>query len=258
MSSLMKSGSESSLSEENVKSSVDRQKSNDSSTKEWRSEQQDEKETCSDTEECAPPVAPARRRRSRVHGGFRKSEGGNSAECASIDVDDGSGMRISKSDTSLTDSFVMISEAKKKPINPLNSLRPGFKWQRQLVSRSKLTVHTAYDRKDNAEPASVTALAVSKDHRCVYVGDTRGRVFSWSVCDIPGRAADHWLKDEGADYCAGCSNKFTIYERKHHCRNCRQVFCSKCSKFECEISRLRILKPLRVCQSCYAALKAER
>ncbi|XP_074041175.1 WD repeat and FYVE domain containing 3 bchs isoform X2 [Leptinotarsa decemlineata] len=124
MSSLMKSGSESSLSEENVKSSVDRQKSNDSSTKEWRSEQQDEKETCSDTEECAPPVAPARRRRSRVHGGFRKSEGGNSAECASIDVDDGSGMRTSKSDTSLTDSFVMISEAKKKPINPLNSLRP--------------------------------------------------------------------------------------------------------------------------------------
>ncbi|XP_074035631.1 uncharacterized protein isoform X1 [Leptinotarsa decemlineata] len=57
MSSLMKSGSESSLSEENVKSSVDRQKSNYSSTKEWRSEQQDEKETCSDTEECAPPVS---------------------------------------------------------------------------------------------------------------------------------------------------------------------------------------------------------
>ncbi|XP_074035632.1 uncharacterized protein isoform X2 [Leptinotarsa decemlineata] len=33
-------------------------------------------------------------------------------------------MRTSKSDTSLTDSFVKISEAKKKPINPLNSLRP--------------------------------------------------------------------------------------------------------------------------------------
>lgn len=38
----------------------------------------------------------------------------------------------------------------------------GFKWQRQLVFRSKLTMHTAYDRKDNAEPASITALAVSK------------------------------------------------------------------------------------------------
>lgn len=46
----------------------------------------------------------------------------------------------------------------------------GFRWQRQLVFRSKLTMHTAYDRKDNAEPASITALAVAKDHRTLYVG----------------------------------------------------------------------------------------
>lgn len=46
----------------------------------------------------------------------------------------------------------------------------GFKWQRQLMFRSKLTMHTAYDRKDNAEPASITALTVSKDHKILYVG----------------------------------------------------------------------------------------
>ncbi|XP_044260057.1 WD repeat and FYVE domain-containing protein 3 isoform X2 [Tribolium madens] len=253
--SLMKSGSESSLSEDNNprRPSIDRQ----ASSKEWRSEQQNEKETCSDTEEASPPI-PVRRRRSRVHGGFRKSEGGNSADSASLDVDDGTNMRTSKSDTSLTDSFVMVPETKKRTVNPMNVLRPGFKWQRQLVFRSKLTMHTAYDRKDNAEPASITALAVSKDHRSVYVGDTRGRVFSWSVCDVPGRAADHWLKDEGADFCASCNIRFTIYERKHHCRNCGQVFCSKCSRFESEISRLRILKPVRVCQTCYATLKSEK
>lgn len=49
-------------------------------------------------------------------------------------------------------------------------LSPGFKWQKQLVFRSKLTMHTAYDRKDNSEPASITALSVSKDHRTLYVG----------------------------------------------------------------------------------------
>lgn len=81
----------------------------------------------------------------------------------------------------------------------------GFKWQRQLVFRSKLTMHTAYDRKDNTEPASITALAVSKDHKTLYVGDARGRVFSWSVTEQPNRGmADHWLKDEGADQCVGC------------------------------------------------------
>nr|CAI5836643.1 unnamed protein product [Callosobruchus analis] len=251
--SIMKSGSESSLSEDK---SLDRY--GEGSCKEWQNERQDEKETCSDTEESAPPVAPTRRRRSRMHPNFRKSEG-TSGESTSLEVvDDGSGLRASKSDTSLTDSFIMVPEAKKKPINPLNSLRPGFKWQRQLVFRSKLTMHTAYDRKDNAEPASVTAIAVSKDHRSVYVGDSRGRIFSWSVCDAPGRAADHWLKDEGADACANCSVRFTIYERKHHCRNCGLLFCSRCSRFESEISRLRILKPVRVCQGCYTMLKGEK
>ena len=39
---------------------------------------------------------------------------------------------------------------------------PGMKWECQLVFRSKLTMHTAYDRRDNTEPASVTALAISK------------------------------------------------------------------------------------------------
>ncbi|KAB0793199.1 hypothetical protein PPYR_12819 [Photinus pyralis] len=256
-SNLVKSGSESSLSEDSTirRSSVDRQRSGEISCKEWRSKQQDEKDTCSDTED-TPPVPPARRR-SRMQGIPRKSEG-NSADSVSLEVDEGSGMRTSKSDTNLTDSFIIVPEPRKRPVNPHSSLRPGFKWQRQLVFRSKLTMHTAYDRKDNAEPASITALAVSRDHRIVYVGDARGRVFSWSVCEIPGRAADHWLKDEGADYCAACTIRFTIYERKHHCRNCGQVFCSKCSKFESEISRLRIFKPVRVCQNCYATLKVER
>jgi hypothetical protein len=166
--SLMKSGSESSLSEDNnTRPALDQR---ESSCKEWRSEQQNEKETCSDTEDPAPPV-PVRRRRSRVHGGFRKSEGGNSADSPSLDVDDGSSMRTSKSDTSLTDSFVMVADNRKRTVNPMNVLRPGFKWQRQLVFRSKLTMHTAYDRKDNAEPASITALAVSK---CV----------SWEILDV--------------------------------------------------------------------------
>ena len=41
-------------------------------------------------------------------------------------------------------------------------LRPGFRWQRQLVFCSKLTMHTAFERKDNKDPAVVTAIAVSR------------------------------------------------------------------------------------------------
>lgn len=274
---LIKSGSESSLSEDGRGVSiVDRELPPSACSKEWQRGQQNEKDTCSDgEEEITPPVPAVRRRRSRVSSAYRKSEGSGSAavgaDNCNLDTEDAGstigGMRSSKSDTSLTDSFVIVGgdvpgapgggpSGRRRPINPLSVLRPGFRWRRQLVFRSKLTMHTAYDRKDNAEPASVTALAVSKDHRTVYVGDARGRVFSWSVSEAPGsRAADHWLKDEGADFCAACAVRFTLYERRHHCRNCGQVFCSRCSRFESEISRLRILKPVRVCQACHAALQ---
>ncbi|KAL5018829.1 hypothetical protein ScPMuIL_004551 [Solemya velum] len=140
-----------------------------------------------------------------------------------------------------------------------NSLREGFKWQRQLMFRSKLTMHTAFERKDNKDPAAVTAIAISRDHKTVYVGDAKGRIFSWTVTDQPGRVvADHWMKDDGVDNCVSCHIKFSFSERRHHCRNCGQVFCSRCSRFEMEIRRLRILKPVRVCQACYNILRAQQ
>lgn len=63
----------------------------------------------------------------------------------------------------------------------------GYTWRRQLLFRAKLTMHTAFERPDNIDPAAVTALAVSKDHRTIYVGDEKGRVFSWSVSSRPGK-----------------------------------------------------------------------
>ncbi|KAJ8383375.1 hypothetical protein AAFF_G00221650 [Aldrovandia affinis] len=142
---------------------------------------------------------------------------------------------------------------------PYNQLRLGYRWECQLVFRSKLTMHTAFDRKDNAQPAEISSLAISKDHSKILVGDGRGRVFSWSVSDQPGRsAADHWVKDEVVDSCSGCAMRFSLTERRHHCRNCGQLFCQKCSRFQSDIKRLKISSPVRVCQNCYYNLQHER
>ncbi len=96
----------------------------------------------------------------------------------------------------------------------------------------------------------------SRDHRTVLVGDARGRIHSWSVTDVSGRSvADHWLRDDTAESCTKCRVRFSLTERRHHCRNCGHVFCSRCSRYESEIMQLRIRRPVRVCQECYAALK---
>lgn len=113
-------------------------------------------------------------------------------------------------------------------------------------------MHTSYDRKDNSEPASVTAISVSKDHKTIYVGDSRGRIFSWVCTEMPGKQrADHWLKEDVIEQCKSCHTRFSFSERKHHCRDCGQVFCAQCTRYEIEIPRLNINKPVRVCQSCY-------
>ncbi|XP_065652118.1 WD repeat and FYVE domain-containing protein 3 isoform X2 [Hydra vulgaris] len=128
-------------------------------------------------------------------------------------------------------------------------------WRRHLVLRHKLTMHTAFNRLDNCEPASVTAIAISKDHRKLFIGDSRGRIYSWSISETVGRIADHWVKDEVADNCRYCKVKFTFAERRHHCRNCGNVFCGKCSRYESPIVHLRIFKAVRVCVDCYVELK---
>jgi hypothetical protein len=143
------------------------------------------------------------------------------------------------------------------PADELPTMRPGdgYMWSRQLVFRAKLTMHTAFERADNAEPAAVTALAMSKDHRTLYVGDERGRVFSWVVSNKPGKGfVDHWVRDDTTDSCQDCKVRFTIYERRHHCRNCGRLYCSSCSRYQADIPRLSIHQPVRVCRACFTEL----
>ena len=139
-------------------------------------------------------------------------------------------------------------------------LKPGHKWQRELIFRSKLTMHTSFDRKDNSEPASVTALSISKDNKTIYVGDSRGRVYTWVCTENPGKTrADHWMRDEVVETCKNktCGVKFSLNVRKHHCRDCGGIFCNNCTRYETSIPRLQITKPVRVCIECYNNIKAE-
>jgi WD40 repeat protein len=159
------------------------------------------------------------------------------------------------------ESFVVINSPVEEAIevsSPGPAMKPGdgYTWSRQLVFRAKLTMHTAFERSDNTEPAAVTSLAVAKDHRTLFVGDERGRVFSWVVSNKPGKGfVDHWMRDDMTDSCHDCKVRFTIYERRHHCRNCGRLYCSACSRYQAEIPRLKIHQQVRVCRSCYTQLQ---
>ncbi|XP_035403247.1 lateral signaling target protein 2 homolog isoform X4 [Cygnus olor] len=60
-----------------------------------------------------------------------------------------------------------------------------------------------------------------------------------------------WVPDEACSYCTACKAPFTVIRRKHHCRSCGKIFCSRCSSHSAPLPRYGQMKPVRVCTHCY-------
>lgn len=60
-----------------------------------------------------------------------------------------------------------------------------------------------------------------------------------------------WVPDEACGDCTTCKAPFTVIRRKHHCRSCGKIFCSRCSSHSAPLPRYGQMKPVRVCTHCY-------
>lgn len=56
------------------------------------------------------------------------------------------------------------------------------------------------------------------------------------------------------ELCMECGTKFGIATRKHHCRHCGRLLCSRCSDKDVPILKFSLNKPVRVCQTCFDVL----
>ncbi|XP_034934428.1 RUN and FYVE domain-containing protein 2 isoform X2 [Chelonus insularis] len=61
-----------------------------------------------------------------------------------------------------------------------------------------------------------------------------------------------WANDRLVSHCKGCNREFNLTRRKHHCRNCGNIFCNACS--DNTIALPNSAKPVRVCDECHVFL----
>uniref|UniRef100_A0A3B1KJ22 RUN and FYVE domain containing 2 n=1 Tax=Astyanax mexicanus TaxID=7994 RepID=A0A3B1KJ22_ASTMX len=104
----------------------------------------------------------------------------------------------------------------------------------QINALKKVNTDNGLLFSDLSQEKNISLLALGK----LYVGSFQG--------------GQVWLKDKDATHCKLCEKEFSISRRKHHCRNCGEIFCNACSDNELPLPASP--KPVRVCDTCHALL----
>mmetsp|Transcript_18866 Transcript_18866/g.55956 ORF Transcript_18866/g.55956 Transcript_18866/m.55956 type:complete len:1838 (+) Transcript_18866:503-6016(+) len=64
------------------------------------------------------------------------------------------------------------------------------------------------------------------------------------------QALREWQTDDDAAECGGCNVEFSMFNRRHHCRICGQIYCSTCLKHK--VMTTAKSKPVKSCQECFS------
>ncbi|XP_033706910.1 zinc finger FYVE domain-containing protein 26 isoform X4 [Tursiops truncatus] len=109
-------------------------------------------------------------------------------------------------------------------------------------------------RSPSVEFSSVAASGVS----IVHSPSPRERSFPQSqpplefVPPATPPARHQWVPDESESTCmVCCRERFTMFNRRHHCRRCGRLVCSSCSTKKTVVEGCRE-NPTRVCDQCYS------
>ncbi|KAG9313993.1 hypothetical protein JVU11DRAFT_4770 [Chiua virens] len=151
------------------------------------------------------------------------------------------------------------------PAPPLVSLTPvvfeapSFGNDLERSPSRGINIPPFYEALDGAAVGtSIPGFPIQDDARSIRTSASLNKTASVSkvIRRIRGEglSRDYWMDDENAKECYDCKSVFTTWRRKHHCRICGQIFCSRCASNIIKGSRFGHDGMVRVCNLCLEKL----
>ncbi|CAA7036241.1 unnamed protein product [Microthlaspi erraticum] len=65
---------------------------------------------------------------------------------------------------------------------------------------------------------------------------------------------DHRVPDKAVSKCTSCGSDYGAFMPRHHCRNCRDLFCYKCTQGRIALTAEDNAPQVHVCDRCQKGL----
>ncbi|KAF8910046.1 hypothetical protein CPB84DRAFT_1812789 [Gymnopilus junonius] len=145
-------------------------------------------------------------------------------------------------------------------LTPAQSEIPTYTVEYDRTTSQKAPYSPAgWDGGDNALfGTSIPGFPIQDDARSIKTTTSLHR--SGSVSKVmrrlrgEGLSRDYWMDDENCKECYDCKSVFTTWRRKHHCRICGQIFCSRCASNIIKGARFGSQGMVRTCNLCLEKL----
>ncbi|KAJ3512511.1 hypothetical protein NLJ89_g3474 [Agrocybe chaxingu] len=144
-------------------------------------------------------------------------------------------------------------------LTPARSELPTYAVEYDRSSSQRPPFPPSLDKGDNVQfGTSIPGFPIQDDARSVKTTASVHR--SGSVYKVmrrlrgEGLSREYWMDDENCKECYDCKSVFTTWRRKHHCRICGQIFCSRCASNIIKGARFGAEGMVRVCNLCLEKL----
>ncbi|XP_038614895.1 myotubularin-related protein 4 isoform X2 [Tachyglossus aculeatus] len=153
----------------------------------------------------------------------------------------------------------------------LRQIEAGYKQEVELLRRQVRELQMRLDIRHRCAPPAEPPVDYEDDFTCLKESDgSDAEDFgsdpsedglseaSWEPVDKKETEVTRWVPDHMASHCYNCDCEFWLAKRRHHCRNCGNVFCAGCCHLKLPIPDQQLYDPVLVCNACYEHIQVSR